>query len=143
MTDAPIDIPLDERGAPDLQLLVRQLGQAAAAAGGEEYDPRNKREHGGYQYMTPAIWKAFDEAMTAYQQARRDGLTSPPIKEGDLRPPRFGPIEKDWGFKRCVECSREAEFGYRNEDGTASWFCAEHRLALNWSGARRQISTRR
>jgi hypothetical protein len=39
MTDTPIDIPLDERGAPDLQLLVRKLGEAAAEARGEAYDP--------------------------------------------------------------------------------------------------------
>ena len=35
MTAAPIDIPLDERGAPDLQLLVRKLGEAAAKERGE------------------------------------------------------------------------------------------------------------
>jgi hypothetical protein len=75
MTAAPIDIPLDERGAPDLQLLVRQLGQAAAAARGEEYDPRNKREHGGYQYITPPMWKAFDQAQRRWQQQRRDPYT--------------------------------------------------------------------
>ena len=40
MTAAPIDIPLDDRGAPDLQLLVRKLGEAAAKARGQ------KRRHG-------------------------------------------------------------------------------------------------
>ena len=39
MTAAPIDIPLDERGAPDLQRLVRKLGEAAAKERGEAYDP--------------------------------------------------------------------------------------------------------
>ena len=39
MTAAPIDIPLDEHGAPDLQLLVRKLGEAAAKERGEAYDP--------------------------------------------------------------------------------------------------------
>ena len=39
MTAAPTDIPLDERGAPDLQLLVRKLGEAAAKERGEAYDP--------------------------------------------------------------------------------------------------------
>jgi hypothetical protein len=63
MTAAPIDIPLDERGAPELQLLVRKLGEAAAAARGEAYDPA----HAGYPRITPDIWKAFDEAMAEYQ----------------------------------------------------------------------------
>jgi hypothetical protein len=49
---------------------VRKLGEAAVAARGEAYDPANKREHGGYQYITPAIWKAFDEAVSAYECAR-------------------------------------------------------------------------
>jgi hypothetical protein len=73
MTAAPIDIPCDEQG-PNLQLLVRKLGQAAAAARGEEYDPAHNPAHAGYPRITPAIWKAFDEAMAAYQQARRNGL---------------------------------------------------------------------
>jgi hypothetical protein len=50
------DIPLDDNGAPDLQRLVRQVG--------------------GYNLITPAIWKAYDEAMAAYQNKLRRGLRS-------------------------------------------------------------------
>ena len=54
MTAAPIDIPLDERGAPDLTRLVRKLGQAAAAARGEAYDPAlTIPAHAGYPLITP------------------------------------------------------------------------------------------
>ena len=41
------DIPLDERGAPDLQLLVRQVS--------------------GYNKITTEMWAAFDEAMKQYR----------------------------------------------------------------------------
>ena len=48
------DIPLDEKGAPDLQRLVKAVG--------------------GYNLITPAIWKAFDKATADYQarQHRRE-----------------------------------------------------------------------
>jgi hypothetical protein len=62
-----IDIPLDDFGAPDLQRLVRTLGEQAAARRGEKYDPAHKPEHGGYQYMSPELWAAFDEAMKQYR----------------------------------------------------------------------------
>jgi hypothetical protein len=139
MTAAPIDIPLDERGAPDLNALVRKLGQAAAAARGEVYDPANKPEHGGYRYITLAIWKAFDEAMAAHQQTRRTGETPGPASNTaeDATPPTFGPLDYQWPHAQCESCSAEARFGYRNNDGTMRWFCAAHRLAKNWADARR------
>lgn len=62
-----IDIPLDERGAPDLQRLVRQLGEDAANKRGEKYDPAHKPEHGGYQYLTHEMWAAYDEATKQYR----------------------------------------------------------------------------
>ena len=98
MTAAPIDIPLDERGAPDLTLLVRKLGEAAAAARGEEYDPAKNPAHAGYPLITPAIWKVFDEAMAAYQSARRMVLTPAPASntEDETPPTTFGPIERHW-----------------------------------------------
>jgi hypothetical protein len=141
MTAPPIDIPLDERGAPDLQLLVRQLGQAAVAARGEAYDPAHNPAHAGYPLITPEIWKAFDAEMATYQAARRAGLASaPPSNATDSAPPVFGPIEHKWPYVRCAKCSAEARFGYRDSDGTMRWFCAAHRLAQNWSDARRDAS---
>jgi hypothetical protein len=102
MTAAPIDIPLDSRGAPDLQLLVRQLGHAAAAARGEEYDPAHNPAHAGYPLITPAIWKTFDEAMAAYQAARRMGLSPASSgKAAEAPPTTFGPIEQQWPYVRC------------------------------------------
>ena len=59
MTAAPIDIPLDDRGAPDVQLLVRKLGEAAAKARGEAYDPAHNPAHAGYPRITPAIWRRW------------------------------------------------------------------------------------
>jgi hypothetical protein len=48
-------IPLDNNGAPDLQLLVRATG--------------------GYQAITPELWAAFDQAMARYQSDfQRRGL---------------------------------------------------------------------
>ena len=88
MTAAPIDIPLDDRGAPDLQLLVRKLGEAAAKARGEAYDPRHNPAHAGYPRITPAIWQAFDAAMAEYQRACRAGLASAaPSNAGTRRRP--------------------------------------------------------
>jgi hypothetical protein len=105
---SPIDIPCDENG-PNLQLLVRQLGQAAAEALGEEYDPRNNTAHGGYQYITPETWKAFDEAMTAYQTARRMGLTPASSgKAAEAPPTTFGPIEHEWPYVRLHVLRRGA-----------------------------------
>ena len=140
MTAAPpTDIPLDERGAPDLQDLVHQLGVAAADARGEIYDPVHNPAHAGYPLITPAMWKAFDEAMAAYQTARRMGLTPASMGKAIEPPPptTFGPIEHEWPYARCETCSAETRFGYRNSDGTMRWFCAAHRLAQNWSDARR------
>ena len=88
MTAAPIDIPLDDRGAPDLQLLVRKLGEAAAKARGEAYDPAHNPAHAGYPRITPAIWQAFDAAMAEYQRACRAGLASAaPSNAGTRRRP--------------------------------------------------------
>jgi hypothetical protein len=147
---APTSIPVDERGAPDLQLLVRQLGQAAAKARGEEYDPRNKREHGGYQYITPAIWKAFDAAMATYQQAHRAGLapassksssSTLPSTDAPVAATSFGPVERDWPYVRCENRSAEARFGYRNSDGAGMrWYCFAHGPAKYWADARREIT---
>ncbi len=108
MTAAPIDIPLDERGAPDLTLLVRKLGEAAAAARGEEYDPANNPAHAGISAdHARAIWKVFDEAMAAYQRARRMGLTPAPASNTeDATPPTtFGPIERHWPLLAVGMCS--------------------------------------
>jgi hypothetical protein len=41
---------------------------------GEAYDPANNPAHGGYQYITPEIWKAFDEASRRWHAQRRDGF---------------------------------------------------------------------
>jgi hypothetical protein len=49
-------IPLDELGAPDLQLLMRELG--------------------GYANITPETWAAFDAAMAAYR-AERHSILAP------------------------------------------------------------------
>jgi hypothetical protein len=88
MTAAPIDIPLDDRGAPDLQLLVRKLGEAAAKARGEAYAPAHNPAHAGYPRITPAIWQAFDAAMAEYQRACRAGLASAaPSNAGTRRRP--------------------------------------------------------
>lgn len=45
------DIPLDARGAPDLQQLVQNVG--------------------GYDKITSEMWKAFDHAMADYQARHR------------------------------------------------------------------------
>ena len=45
------DIPWDERGAPDLQELVRAAG--------------------GYGNITSKMWKAFDNAMSEYRARHR------------------------------------------------------------------------
>ena len=65
MTDAPID----ERSAPGLQLMVRQLGQAAADACVEACDRAHNPAHADCPLIMPAIWQAFDEAMAAYQDS--------------------------------------------------------------------------
>jgi hypothetical protein len=76
---------------------VRQ--QAAAAARGEAYDPANKREHGGYQYITHEMWKAFDVATAAYQSLRRDTE-----QRGGPTTPASGPIENHWPLRAVEIC---------------------------------------
>src|SRR5262249_55666353 len=36
----------------------------------------------------------------------------------------------------CPQCGAAGEFGYRNIYGAMRWFCASHRLAPFWAGAR-------
>jgi hypothetical protein len=143
MTDAPINIPLDQRGAPILAALIDRAGRRYAALIGEEYieDPfRRAKEaphQGGYRHITAEEWRAFDAATAAYDQARRVGLAPPGGKAAEPMPPTFGPIEHHWPYVRCEECSAEARFGYRSSTGDMHWFCAAHRLAKNWADARR------
>src|SRR3954453_10746739 len=111
MSDAPISVPLDKCGAPDLTLLVRQLGQAVAKARGEEYDPAHNPAHAGYPLITPAMWAAFDDAMAAHQHARRIGLAPASLGKAVEAPPTtFGPIEQHWPYAQCEVCPAEARF---------------------------------
>ena len=134
---SPVTIPLDERGAPDLQLLVRALGEAAAAARGEAYDPANNPAHAGYPRITPDIWRAFDEAISEFHKRPSRRTCTGGAYPANPMPPTFGPIEHHWPYVRCEECSAEARFGYRSSTGDMHWFCAAHRLAKNWADARR------
>jgi hypothetical protein len=121
---APIDIPLDERGAPILAALIDRAGRRYAASIGEEYieDPfRRAKEaphQGGYRHLTAEEWRAFDAATAAYDQARRVGLAPPDSKAAGPPPTTFGPIEHQWPYARCESCSADARFGYRISEGT-------------------------
>lgn len=65
-----IDVPLDERGAPDLQLFIRACGTRYAHSVGEEYNPK-VGGHGGYRHITPDDWRAWDAAVARWQIERR------------------------------------------------------------------------
>jgi hypothetical protein len=52
---APVIIPLDHLGQPDLQELVRQCG--------------------GYDKITLELWAAWDRANAEWQERRRVGLS--------------------------------------------------------------------
>jgi hypothetical protein len=56
--DAPITIPTDELGQPDLHRFIRQ--------------------HGGYAKVPPAAWRAWDAANERWQAERRERLGRPP-----------------------------------------------------------------
>jgi hypothetical protein len=91
---------------------------------------------GGYAKIAPEMWTAFDRAMDAYQEARRE------VKFDDkadlalaILAGARGP-EQAWPYKRCGVCGREARFGY-HVNGELKWFCAAHRLAKCWADARR------
>jgi hypothetical protein len=58
--DAPVTIPLDEHGQPDLQALVRLCG--------------------GYNKITATTWAAWDRANADWQQRRRQGMAPAPPK---------------------------------------------------------------
>jgi len=77
MSDAPITIPLDANGCPDLQALVELAGRRHAASIGETYveDPFKRPPHqGGYQHITPEEWAEYDRAMAAWHSRRRERL---------------------------------------------------------------------
>jgi hypothetical protein len=63
MTD-DITIPHNQLGQPDLQALVRQCG--------------------GYDKISPATWRAWDEANEQWQQRRRARL-APPMSPRPVR----------------------------------------------------------
>ena len=66
-------IPTSPDGAPNLQALVELLGRKAALDRGEEYDPANNSAHGGYRYITPALWKEFDQVMARFRDRHHHG----------------------------------------------------------------------
>ena len=75
--DAPIVIPLDADGRPDLQRLIDLAGRRHAASLGEEYveDPFKRPPHqGGFQHITAEEWAAWDRANAEWQARRREGL---------------------------------------------------------------------
>jgi hypothetical protein len=81
---------------------------------------------GGYDKITPEMRAAFDAAIDAYQQMRRNELAND--KAARDGPAAIGAPEQAWPFMRCVVCRAEPQFGYRR-DGVLRWFCASHRLA--------------
>jgi hypothetical protein len=62
------EVPLDERGAPDLQLFIRACGSRYARAVGEQYD---WKRHGGYRHVSPDDWRAWDAAIERWQVEKR------------------------------------------------------------------------
>jgi hypothetical protein len=92
---------------------------------------------GGYDKIIPEMWAAFDRAMDAYQQARREELANDKTDSARDVFAALGPLEQVWPYERCVDCGAEAHFGYRDGDGAMQWTCAKHRLAKYWADARR------
>jgi hypothetical protein len=75
--DAPVTIPLDADGRPDLQALVERAGRRHAASIGEQYDENpftRPPQQGGYQHITPEEWAAWDRADADLQARLRVGL---------------------------------------------------------------------
>jgi hypothetical protein len=66
-----VAVPLDARGAPDLQLFVQACGTRYARSVGETYDPKR---HGGYRHVHDIDWQAWDAAVARWQVERRIGL---------------------------------------------------------------------
>src|SRR4051794_24971575 len=104
MSDAPISVPLDKCGAPDLTLLVRQLGQAVAKARGEEYDPAHNPAHAGYPLITPAMWPGFDDAWAAPKHARRIGLARASLGKAWKHPRLRSDRSSSIGPMRSARC---------------------------------------
>jgi hypothetical protein len=92
---------------------------------------------GGYDKITPEMWAAFDRAMDAYQQMRRNELANDKADPARDIFAAVGVLEQTWPYACCVDCGAEAHFGYRNAAGELEWFCVAHRLACWWADARR------
>jgi hypothetical protein len=94
-------------------------------------------EFGGYNKITPDAWAQHDKVMDAYQTAIREPPQSTHSDKALDALPTLGPIERHWGYQRCLDCGGEAHFGYLSADGEMQWTCAQHRLAKYWADARR------
>jgi hypothetical protein len=81
---------------------VRKLGQAAADARGEAYDPANNPAHAGLSPDHARDLATFDEEMASYQSAHRTGLA--PAPAGNAADPpltTFGPIGVTGPYRMC------------------------------------------
>lgn len=102
----------DERGVPDLQLLVDIFG--------------------GYYKIPVEAWALFDADMAAYRE-RMVRVTAAPVQVAQANPFKQYPNSEE-----CCCCYQRGVFGYRNKNGDIDWYCCDHRLAKHYADARRK-----